>query len=239
MQLRRSLRMAVLVTLVAACGEDSDPRDPSMASGITSLPPLTTAPGSGETTGVTSGPEDSSGGATTEAPPDATGGPGTTTAPDTGATSSPGTMTSQGTTTSDNPETTGPPPQPEGDYAAAFIAGDPARISVRKADKTLDHCTTLTFVGPAESSPLEYDVMLPATWKVQGALVHEGAAGCLDFSGFPEEPIMAISGNGTATWSGACPDELDVDVLLAFPDGEAWIAAMELLQEAGITVQGC
>ena len=95
------------------------------------------------------------------------------------------------------------------------------------------------FVGPADMSPLEYDVMLPATWKVQGALVHKGAAGCLDFSGFPEEPLMAISGNGSATWSGACPKTLDVDVLLAFPEGEPWIAAMELLQDAGVTVGGC
>lgn len=238
MQRSRSLRSVLLVTLVAACGDDSDSRDASTGTGIVTLPPLTSAPGSGEATVVTSGPEDSSGGGTTGESPDATSAPATTTSPGTTMTTT-STTTAPGTTTSDNPETTGPPPKPDGDYAAAFIAGDPARLSVRKADPMLDHCTTLTFVGPAESGPLEYEVMLPATWQVQGALVHKGAAGCLDFSGFPEEPIMAISGNGSATWAGACPKAVDVDVVLNFPEGEAWISAMELLQQAGITVKDC
>lgn len=236
----RILRSAVLAALLAACGDDSDSDDVSSASGIVTLPNLTTAPGTSATT-LTSGGDDSSGGGTTGEPPDPTGGPATTTSPGTATSTSTSTTTTSGpsTTTSDDPDTTGPPPQPEGDYAAQFIPGEPNRISVRKADKRLDHCTTLIFVGPAEVSPLEYDVMLPATWKVQGALVHKGAAGCLEFSGFPEEPIMAVSGNGKASWSGACPKTLDVDVLLAFPEGEAWIAAMELMQDAGVTVGGC
>jgi hypothetical protein len=240
MQLVRALRPALLAALVAACGDDSDSSDVSSGSGIVTLPNLTTAPGTTATTTPTSGPEDSSGGDATGDPPDMTGEPATTTSPGTATSTTTTTTTSgPGTTTSDDPDTTGPPPQPEGDYAAQFIAGEPNRISVRKADKMLDHCTTLIFVGPAEMSPLEYEVMLPDTWRVQGALVHKGAGGCLDFSGFPEEPIMAVSGNGTSTWSGACPKTLDVDVLLAFPEGEAWIAAMELLQEKAITVGGC
>lgn len=240
MQLARSLRPVLLAALVAACGDDSDSSDVS-SGGIVTLPNLTTAPGTTATTTPTSGPEDSSGGDTTGDPSGTTGEPATTTSPGTASTTSTTTTTTSGpgTTTSDNPETTGPPPQPEGDYAAQFIPGEPNRISVRKADKMLDHCTTLIFVGPAEMSPLEYDVMLPDTWKVQGALVHKGAAGCLEFTGFPEEPLMAISGNGAATWSGACPKALDVDVLLAFPEGEQWVAAMELLQEKAVTVGGC
>jgi hypothetical protein len=246
MQLPRSLRPAVLAALVAACGDDSNSSDTLTSSGIVTLPPLTSAPGTGDATAVTTGPESSSDGGTTGDSSDATGGPATTTSPGTATTNSAttttttaGTTTAPGTTTSDNPETTGPPPDPVGDYAAEFIPGDPNRISVRKADKTLDHCTTLILVGPADSSPLEYDVKLPDTWKVQGALVHQGAAGCLDFSGFPQEPIMAISGNGSASFTGACPKTLDVDVLLAFPEGEPWVAAMELMQEQAISVMGC
>lgn len=235
------LRPVLLAALTAACGDDSNSSDASTSGGIVTLPNLTTAPGTSGASDPTSGPGSSEGGTTGDSS-DATGEPLTTTSPGTTNTTTPGTTTNTtapGTTTSDNPDTTGPPPQPEGDYAAEFIPGEQNRISVRKADMMLDHCTTLIFVAPAEMSPLEYDVSLPGTWKVQGALVHKGAAGCLDFSGFPEEPIMAISGNGSATWAGDCPKTVDVDVLLAFPEGEAWISAMELLQDTGVTVTGC
>lgn len=221
------LRSVWLAAALAACGDDGDARETTAATGSLTLPPLTTAPATTTvTTADTAGPEDSSGGPATSGP--ATTGPATT-GPATGAV----------TTMTDDPDTTGAPPTPDGEYAATFIAGEPQRISVRKADAVLDHCTTITFVGPVDAGPLEYDVALPASWRVEGALVHQGATGCLDFAGFPSEPIMALSGNGSASWAGACPKTVALDVLLAFPPGEPWVAAMELLQHAAIAVGNC
>jgi hypothetical protein len=177
-----------------------------------------------------------------------------TSAPTTAASTSGETgATSESMTTGGSPDTTGPvatgeepppsvdlpPPPPEGDYAARTIPGDPARLSVRKADKDSDLCTTITFRSPADGSPLEYDVQLPATWFVQGALIHQGAADCLGFAGFPDEPVMAYAGNGTATWVGACPATLDIDVTLVFQQELPWVPVEVLLQESAVPVTGC
>ena len=232
-----AMRPLVLVALVLACNTDGSD-DTTTTTGIT-----------GVSTASMSNPTTVASDAMTSAP--TTSGAATAT---TGA-SAPGEtgMTSEPMTTDDSFNTTGtvvtgedpppsvdlPPPPPEGDYAALVIPGDPTRLSVRKADKDNDVCTAITFLSPAEGSPLEYDVQLPAMWFVQGALVHQGTTGCLTFEGFPEEPIFAYSGNGTATWDGACPAAINIDVTLAFQQDQPWIPVEVLLQDPAVPATGC
>ncbi|HEY0136760.1 MAG TPA: hypothetical protein VGB85_21910, partial [Nannocystis sp.] len=192
-----SVRPLVIAALLLACNTDGSD-DTTTTTGITGVSTATmTSPTGNATDAMTSAPT-TSGAATATTGASAPGETG---------------MTGEPVTTDDSLNTTGlvatsedpppsvdlPPPPPEGDYAAQVIPGDPTRLSVRKADKDNDLCTMITFLSPAEGSPLEYDVQLPATWFVQGALVQQGAAGCLTFEGFVEEPIVAYSGNGTAT----------------------------------------
>lgn len=134
---------------------------------------------------------------------------------------------------------TGPDPPATGEYAASYIAGEQNRLSVRKADLTNDWCVTFTLVAPQDMGPLEYDVMLPATWRVQSALIHQGAKDCLSFAGFPVEPIMAVSGDGSASWAGACPNSLAVDLTVNFPPEQPWVPAAVLLQAPAVPVTGC
>lgn len=235
-------RLVLLAVLgLTACSEDSrDPGD-TMPVTITGVTGVTGGPSTGGATGTGT---DSGTGDATSTPTGGEGEAGDATMPPVGTTAvdsdggSSGFMTS--TTVDPLPDTTGEPPPPTGDYAAQYYAGDPARLSVRKADATSGTCVTFTFLAPAESSPLEYDVALPMPWKVQGALVHEGVADCLAFAGFPGEPVMALSGNGAATWAGAgCPATLDIDALLAFPQDQAWLPAEVLLQQTAVPVTGC
>ncbi len=224
----------VSVVLFLACSPDDSDTNPT-TTGIT-----------GVTSAGTVNP------ATTVATDDATGTgdpPVTTSASTPGETSN----ASSELTTAEPDDTTGviatseepppsvdlPPPPPEGDYAAMVIPGDPVRLSVRKADKDNDLCTTVTFLSPADGSPLEYDVQLPAEWFVQGALIHQGAAGCLTFEGFPGEPVVAYSGNGSATWAGACPATIDINVTLAFQQDQPWIPVEVLLQDPAVPTSGC
>ena len=232
------VRLALLVALgLTACSEDSrDTGDttPVTVTGVTGVTgnPQTGATGTGTTGADDTGTPTTGGGETGEA----TMAPVGTTAVDSDGGSS-GFMTS--TTVDPVTGTTGELPPPTGDYAAQYIAGDPARLSVRKADAITDTCVTLTFLAPADSSPLEYDVTLPMSWHVQGALIHQGAADCLAFAGFPGEPVMALSGNGSGAWAAGCPATLDLDVLLAFPQDQAWLPAEVLLQDAAVPVTGC
>jgi predicted pyridoxine 5'-phosphate oxidase superfamily flavin-nucleotide-binding protein len=217
--LRRWLPAAALLL---ACSTDDD-RDRGTATSITGITSASTASATSPTTGAgeTADPESTGLG-------DATGG-GTTDAGTTGTTG-PG-ETGVGTTDFD--------PPPAGEYAANFIAGDPNHLSVRKANIEGDWCTTITFVSPQDMGPLEYDVTLPATWRVQSALIHQGAADCLSFSGFPGEPTMAVSGTGTASWAGACPTTLDIDLTIAFPLEQPWIPPGVLMQSGSVAVAGC
>lgn len=234
------VRLAVFAALVLACSpDDSDGRT---TTGV-SITGVSTATMTATMTAAT----------TTAATDDATSTP-TSTAATTGG-PNPG-ETSNATselTTAEPEDTTGviatseepppsvdlPPPPPEGDYAAMVFPGDPTRISVRKADNDNDLCTTITFLSPGEGSPLEYDVQLPAMWFVQGAVIHQGAAGCLGFEGPPGEPVVAYSGNGTATWAGACPATVDIDVTLAFEQEQPWVPVEVLLQDAAVPASGC
>lgn len=234
------VRFALAATLLVACSDDSGGRasaDTTNATNVTGVPP---GGDDGTSTMAASGDDP-----TTAASTPTTSTPGMTTGPEPGTTTTNDPSDPTSTTipmgTSDDPISTDlPPPEPEGDYAAAYFPGEPNRLSVRKADKDNDLCTTLTFLGPAEEGPIEYDVTLPATWKVQGALVHQGATGCLSFEGFAGEPVMAYSGNGSATWVGAgCPATIDVDVLLAFSQDFPWVPVEVLLQSTAVPVQGC
>lgn len=226
-----SMRSIVLVAVVLACNTDSS--DSTSTTGTTGA--STTKPGP-TTADATSAPT-TSGAATATTGASAPG--------ETVPTSEP--MTTEGSLDTTGLVATGgpppsvdlPPPPAEGDYAARVIPGDPARLSVRKADMDSDLCATITFVGPADGSPLEYDVQLPATWFVQGALIHQGAADCLGFAGFPDEPIMAYAGNGAATWAGACPATIDIDVTLVFPQELPWVPVEVLLQASAVPVTGC
>jgi len=232
------VRLAVFAALVLACNPDDSERTTS-SSGITGVSSATAA--SMTAASMTAA-------TTTVATDDATSSPTSTAA--TGASTS---NASSELTTAEPDDTTGviatseepppsvdlPPPPPEGDYAAMVIPGDPVRLSVRKADKDNDLCTTISFLSPADGSPLEYDVQLPAEWFVQGALIHQGAAGCLTFDGFPGEPVVAYSGNGSATWAGACPATVDVSVTLAFQQEQPWIPAEVLLQDLAVPTSGC
>ena len=230
-----AVRLAVFAALIVACNPDDSERTTS-SSGITGISTATMTAAS--MTAAT----------TTVATDDATSSP-TSTATNPGETSN----ASSELTTAEPDDTTGviatseepppsvdlPPPPPEGDYAAMVIPGDPVRLSVRKADKVKDLCTTLNFLSPADGSPLEYDVQLPAEWFVEGALIHQGAAGCLTFEGFPGEPVVAYSGNGSATWAGACPATVDVNVTLAFQQEQPWIPVEVLLQDPAVPTSGC
>ncbi len=223
--------LVLAATLTLACSSEDGGRTTTGVTNITSASlsgagtdagtdAATDAPGTTDVAPTTADPPQTDTGGD---PPDVTGDPSATSTPATGD-------PIDSSTTHD--------PPPEGDYAASYIAGDPNRISVRKVEGDL--CITLTFLGPSDSSPLEYEVSLPATWQVQGALIHQGAADCLSFEGFPGEPIMAVSGNGSATWAGAgCPATLDVDVLLAFPQDQPWLPAEVLMQSTGVAVQDC
>ncbi len=232
-------RLSLVASLaLAACSTDSsDSR--GTTTGITGVTTMT-AP-IGTDTGVASeGPSAPTSTPTTSATD------GSATTPDPGSASEaptsdePLNTTGLVATSEDPPPSVDlPPPPPEGDYAALVIPGDPTRVSVRKADKDNDTCTTISFVSPAEGGPLEYDISLPATWFVQGALIHQGAADCLTFEGFPEEPIMAYSGNGTATWTGTCPATINIDVTLAFQQDLPWVPVEVLLQEPAVPATGC
>ncbi len=231
--IRHALRRCFpAVALLLACNPDGD-RDTTNA---TSLPGITSAASTpGLMTGTSDADPGSGGTTTTETPGSAaaaTGGDPSDTNPAPVTDSGPASDdTGVGTTNFD--------PPPTGDYAAIFIPGEQNRISVRKANAEGDWCATITFVAPQEMGPLEYDITLPATWKVQSALIHQGAADCLSFAGFPAEPIMAISGNGAASWAGACPAALDVDLTVAFPPEQPWAPPEVLLQSKAIAVSGC
>lgn len=227
-------RALLAILGLAACGNDTN--STSGTTPVTSITSATLDPPSSSSGGVVTTGDTSAPTTGTDDPGETTNPPIDTTADDSLGTS--GMMTS--TTVDPVSSTTGEPPPPEGDYAAMYIAGDPARLSVRKADKDKNTCATLTFLAPADSSPLEYDVTLPAPWKVQGALIHQGAADCLAFSGFPEEPVDALSGNGSATWAGmGCPPSVDLDVLLAYPQDQPWLPAEVLMQQMAVPVSGC
>lgn len=240
------VRLAMFAALVLACSpDDSDGRT---TTGVTitgvSTATMTAATMSATMTATMTAAT------TTAATDDATSTP--TSTPTTGGPGETSNATSE-LTTAEPEDTTGliatseepppsvdlPPPPPEGDYAAMVFPGDPTRISVRKADSDNDLCTTITFLSPGEGSPLEYDVQLPAMWFVQGAVIHEGAAGCLAFEGPAGEPVVAYSGNGTATWAGACPATVDIDVTLAFELEQPWVPVEVLLQDAAVPVGGC
>lgn len=231
--IRRVLRCCCFpaVALLLAC-TDGD-RDTTNA---TSLPGITSAASTpGPTTGTSDADPGSSGMATTDmigtAATGGTGDPGDT---------NPVPVTDSGPATDDTGVgTTNFDPPPTGDYAATYIPGEQNRISVRKANVEGDWCATITFVAPQEMGPLEYDITLPATWKVQSALIHQGAADCLSFAGFPGEPIMAISGNGAASWAGTCPAALDLDLTIVFPPEQPWTPPEVLLQSKAVTVSGC
>jgi hypothetical protein len=225
--------LVLAATLLLACNPDETGPTTTSVTNITSasltgVGSSSSSSGPGGVTGDpastdTDAPTTTNPQTTTNDPPDVTGDPPATTGPATGD-------PLDSSTTHDPPA--------EGDYAAAYIAGDPNRISVRKVEADL--CITLTFLGPSDNNPLEYEITLPPTWKVQGALIHQGAADCLSFEGFPEEPVMALSGNGSATWAGAgCPPTLDIDVVLAFPQDQPWLPAEVLLQSTGVPVQDC
>lgn len=235
--------LGLALALTFACGDNGGTRETMTGATMTSITSATT-PGSGDPTGgaegstadgsatqgvVTTGP----GPATTPA----TTGPGDPTVdPSDGPTSEPGT----GPTPSDfGGGTTMFDPPPTGDYAALFIIADLNRISVRKADVMGDWCATITFVQTPDMGPIEYDVTgQPAEWKVQGALIHKGAADCLKFEGFPEEPVMAVSGSGTASWAGDCPPTLDLDVTIVYPPDPNFPPEV-LMQTQGLAVGGC
>ena len=210
-------RCLAATALLLACGADSE-RDPATGTSPTSITSATTS-GTASEPGPTLGTGDT-------VDPETTG----TTATTATTTTGPG-ETGVGTTDFD--------PPPTGDYAANYIAGEQNHLSVRKANLEMDWCATITFVAPQDIGPLEYDVALPTTWRVKSALIHQGAADCLAFTGFPGEPIMATSGTGTASWTNACPGPLAIDITLAFPPEQPWVPPEVLLQSPAVAVGGC
>ena len=226
-----------LVAVSLACGDDSARGTASMTT-MTTITSATTPGSSDPTSGTdataTQGPATTGPGPATT--PSTTDPGGATGDPASGPTSEPGT----GPTPSDfGSGTTMFDPPPSGDYAAIYIIADLNRISVRKADILADWCATITFVSSPDMGPIEYDVTgLPGDWKVQGALIHKGAADCLQFAGFPDEPIMAISGTGTASWVGDCPPTLDIDITIAYPPDPNFPPEV-LMQTQALAVSGC
>lgn len=233
-----AVRCCLAVSLLLACGDDG-PRETGSATGLTGITSATTPGSASDPTAPTTG------GSATNGTTDATGATGTTGAPGMSATTD-GTATDP--LTGDGPAsgpgetgvgTTDFDPPPTGEYAAQHVPGEQNRVIVRKASVEGDWCATVTFVSPQDMGPLEFDVALPATWRVQSALIHKGAADCLAFAGFPDEPIMAVSGNGEASWAGACPGTLAIDLTLAFPPEQPWVPPAALLQARAVAVAGC
>jgi hypothetical protein len=50
---------------------------------------------------------------------------------------------------------------------------------------------------------------------------------------------MAVSGDGSASWAGACPNSLAVDLTVNFPPEQPWVPAAVLLQAPAVPVTGC
>lgn len=221
-------RCFTAAALLLACGTDSE-RDPATGTSPTSITSATT-PGTASDPGPTTGTGDT-------VDPETAGMTGLTGM--SGATDSVATTTGVTGPGETGVGTTDFDPPPTGEYAANYIAGEQNHLSVRKANLEQDWCATIIFVAPQDMGPLEYDVALPATWRVKTALIHQGAADCLAFTGFPGEPIMATSGTGTATWAGGCPDSLAIDITLAFPPEQPWAPPEVLLQSPAVAVGGC
>jgi hypothetical protein len=166
-------------------------------------------------------------------PTTSTTGPAITTGSTSGATDATTDLATTSTTS-----TTGPMPVVE--YAAHFWAGGLDHLTVRKADFGNDRCTEIGFDLPGDVP--RPGLQLPAQWFYQGAVIGQGAAGCLDFMApIPGPGVGAELAEGVGTWDvdAFCPPFLDLDITLSFPPDPPWVPAEDVLLVAALPVQGC
>lgn len=147
------------------------------------------------------------------------------------------TSTSTTTTGEGTSGTTSVPDDPS-EYAVFYVVGGYDRIFVRKADAERDLCITVIFVEDDLDVPPS--VSLPELWELEGAGLHQGAAGCLEVLEFPPDTVSAEGVTGASSWEPVwCPQALDIEVTLMFTPGVPWVPAMEVLHAVELPVKGC
>jgi hypothetical protein len=222
-------RMLLVGLLAAACG----PASP----GDTDAPATTDAPGStSATTTTTATTTTSDTGDVPTSPLSSDTTPPTTTGTTTGTTGD--TTGTTGDTTSADSTTTG---DPDVQYAAFFFAGGLDHVMIHKADFANDRCTTLHIARPTMGDPI-FAITIPDEWGPQSATVTMGTAGCLE--GMPVDPgVAATTGVGAILWPPdpmqLCPQQIDLDLTLEFPQDLPWVPAKDALQISNLPVQGC
>jgi hypothetical protein len=127
------------------------------------------------------------------------------------------------------------------EYAAYFWAGGLDHIMVHRADLLNDRCTTLHFAWPGGMDPA-FKISAPNEWAVANAQVSMGTADCL--AGMPMGASeSAIGGQGAATWRQDpnlyCPLQIDLDLVLDFPQMLPWVPAQEHMLVTALPVQNC
>jgi hypothetical protein len=239
--------LLVLTSLVLACGpdaaateaattvaeggtatSDTSTSDTATSDTATSDTPTSTAEATqAATTGTVSTDPVTTDPVTTEPAATSTGDGSTSTTGD--GTTGDGT-TGDGTTGEDSVE-----------YAAYFWAGGLDHIMVHRADLLNDRCTTLHFAWPGGMDPA-FKISAPNEWAVANAQVSMGTADCL--AGMPMGASeSAIGGQGAATWRQDpnlyCPLQIDLDLVLDFPQMLPWVPAQEHMLVTALPVQNC
>ena len=225
-------RMLLVGLLAAACG----PASP----GDTEAPSTTDTPGStGVTTTTTATTSTSDTGDVPTSPLSSDTTPPTTTGDTTGTTGdTTGTTGDTTTTGTTGDSTTG---DPDVQYAAFFFAGGLDHVMIHKADFANDRCTTLHIARPTMGDPI-FAITIPDEWGPQSATVTLGTIGCLE--GMPVDPgVAATTGVGAILWPPdpmqLCPQQIDLDLTLEFPQELPWVPAKDALQISNLPVQGC
>lgn len=214
---------------IFACGPglpaetDTDPEPATTTTADATTDDTSTSPGTATTNPPTTSTATTSEPATTTEPAGTTD-PGTNTA----TTGEPG--------TTDETATDG---APDVAFDAIFWAGGLDHLEVRMADLKDDRCISIQFARPGDvATP---DLELPHDWWYQGALIAEGAADCLDFAAPLPAPVAAETIAGTATWDilPFCPPFIAIDVVLGFPQDQAWVPAEVTVAAPFIILERC
>ena len=131
-------------------------------------------------------------------------------------------------------------------YVAFFYTFDSEsarvpNILIHKAELTTDLCTTVHLTRPGTH---DFAITVPDMWEVEFGVISQGADNCLDIDSMPlMAPIGAIKGTGEIMWETdsmlECPQTIELDVKLDFPQREPWVPAHSVLQAVDLPLQGC
>lgn len=140
------------------------------------------------------------------------------------------------TSTTDDPSTGGPN---DTGIVAQFWSGGLDHLRVRVADFKDDLCVSIQFSRPDGSE--RPGLTLPTDWGYQVATISQGTSDCLDFEAFLPHPVAAESIAGEGDWDTVefCPQTLDLDLVLSFPQDQPWVPAEVPVVAAALPVQGC